>query len=56
MHPNVKAAVEEIDAMVFSGDTLLNPHEAERFRELLARWGRGLAEADEIRKSIEELD
>ncbi len=56
MHPNVKAAVEEIDAMVFSGDTLLNPHEAERFRELLARWGRGLAQADEIRKSIEELD
>lgn len=56
MHHAIESAINQIDAMVFSGDDLLNPHNAERFRELLARWGRGLAEADETRKSIEEMD
>lgn len=51
-HPSDEEAIDTIDAMVFSGDSLHNEEAIKRFSELLARWQRGLQEAV---KTVEEL-
>lgn len=59
-HPSVMQAIEEIDAMIFSGDGLLQPGNMQEFNELLARWGRGAAEAAEtiadVQASLDDLE
>lgn len=47
MHPKVEDALDEIDAMVFTGDELCNGENRKRFGELLARWGRKLQEFED---------
>jgi hypothetical protein len=54
MHPKVELAIDEIDDMVFSGDTLVDSDEREKFKEILARWQRGVAEFEDFAKSEED--
>jgi len=35
-------ALEEVDALVFSGDFLVTPDNREKFKKYLDRWKRGL--------------
>lgn len=47
-HSSIEDALDEIDAMVFSGDALLDPDNLNNFREFLARWERGSNTMEEI--------
>lgn len=47
---------EEIDAFVFTGDGLFDFETRETFKELLARWGRGVAEVESSIENFEEDD
>lgn len=47
MHPDVEEAIDLVDAMVFSGDTLSDKEERKKFSDMLQRWQRGVAEWDE---------
>lgn len=53
MPDHFEDACDTVDAMVFSGDQLLDPENLKRFREYLARWGRGADEAEATIKEIE---
>lgn len=44
---------ENVDSMVFSGDTLCVEENLEKFREYLKRWERGVNEWEEINKISE---
>lgn len=46
--------IDEIDAAVWSGDMFYDPENRARFREMMARWERGLKEAEEI-SGLEEI-
>lgn len=43
MHPNVAAAIQEIDAAVFGGDTFEDPEARAEILEYIARWQRELS-------------
>jgi len=45
---------DAVDAMVFTGDALLNRENLKEFREYLARWTRGANEHEETIKVMEE--
>lgn len=46
--------MDEIDAAVWSGDLFYNAENRQRFRDMMARWERGLKEAEEI-SALEEV-
>jgi len=45
--------MDEIDAAVWSGDMFHNRENIEAFREMMARWERGLKEAEAIVSELE---
>ena len=45
--------MDEIDAAVFSGDMFHDRKNIAAFRDMMARWERGLKEAEEIVTEIE---
>jgi len=45
--------MDDIDAAVFSGDVFHNRENIAAFREQMARWERGLKEAEEIVTGVE---
>ena len=45
--------MDEIDAAVWTGDMFHNRENIQAFREMLARWDRGLQEAEAIVNEIE---
>lgn len=47
LHPKDEEALDTLDAMVMSGDSLSDPAERRRFREFLASWERQLKTWDE---------
>jgi hypothetical protein len=47
--------IDEIDAAVWSGDLFHNRENIKAFREMMARWERGLKEAEAILDDIDEL-
>jgi len=48
VHPDVEEAIDQIDAAVFSGDTFVDQTARQQFRDMLARWERGLKSFDEL--------
>jgi hypothetical protein len=46
--------MDEIDAAVWSGDLFHNRENIRAFREMIARWERGLKEAEDILSEMEE--
>ena len=46
--------IDEIDAAIWSGDTFHNRENIESFRAIMARWERGLQEAESILDSLEK--
>ena len=46
--------IDEIDAAIWSGDTFHNRDNIAAFREMMARWERGLKEAESILDNIEK--
>lgn len=40
--------IDEIDAAIFSGDTMYNRERITQFRSQMARWERGLAEIESV--------
>ena len=47
-------AMDEIDAAVWSGDMFHNRANISAFREMMARWERGLQEAEDILTEMEK--
>jgi hypothetical protein len=47
-------AMDEIDAALFSGDLFHNREHIVAFREMMARWERGLKEAENIVVEMEK--
>jgi hypothetical protein len=45
--------IDEIDAAIWSGDTFHNRENIAAFRDIMARWERGLQEAESILDQIE---
>jgi hypothetical protein len=45
--------MDDIDATIFSGDTFHNRENIAAFRDQMARWERGLKQAEEIVTEIE---
>lgn len=48
MRPWLYKACEEIDAAIFSGDTLYQPEELAALKKYLQRWNRAVAEHEAI--------
>ena len=46
-------AMDEIDAAIYSGDMFHNRENIKSFRYMMARWEKGLKEAEEILDEIE---
>jgi hypothetical protein len=47
-------AMDEIDAAIWSGDTFHNRENIKQFRDMMARWERGLQEAEDIVTELEK--
>lgn len=47
--------IDEIDAAIWSGDMFHNRENIAAFREMMARWERGLKEAESILNEIEKV-
>lgn len=47
-------AMDEIDAALFSGDLFHNREHIAAFREMMARWERGLQQAENIVTEMED--
>lgn len=45
--------MDEIDAAVWSGDTFHNHENIRAFRDMMARWEKGLRQAEDILTEIE---
>jgi len=45
--------IDEIDSAVWSGDVFHNRENIRAFREMMARWERGLREAEDILSEME---
>ncbi len=45
--------IDEIDSAVWSGDLFHNRENIRAFREMMARWDRGLKEAEDILSEME---
>ena len=51
----IEGPIDEIDASIFTGDIFLRSEEArKKFREIMARWERGLKEHEETAVEIEK--
>ena len=48
--------IDEIDAAIWSGDTFHNKYAIKEFRAMMARWERGLQEAERIVEEFENED
>jgi hypothetical protein len=48
--------MDEIDAAVWTGDTFHNRANIAAFREMMARWERGLAMCEDILNEVPEND
>jgi hypothetical protein len=46
--------IDEIDAAIWTGDTFHNRENIAAFRDMMARWERGLKEAESILDEIEK--
>jgi hypothetical protein len=46
--------IDEIDAAIWNGDTFHNRENIAAFREMMARWERGLKEAESILDEMEK--
>lgn len=46
--------IDEIDAAIWSGDMFHNRANIEAFREMMARWERGLQSAEDILNEVPE--
>jgi hypothetical protein len=46
--------MDDIDATIFSGDTFHNRENIKAFRDMMARWERGLQEAEAIVTEMEK--
>jgi hypothetical protein len=46
--------IDEIDSAVWSGDMFHNRENIRAFRDMMARWERGLKEAEDILSEMEE--
>jgi hypothetical protein len=46
--------IDEIDSAVWGGDLFHNRENIRAFREMMARWERGLKEAEDILSELEE--
>lgn len=46
--------MDEIDAAIWSGDTFHNHANISAFREMMARWERGLAMCEDILSEVPE--
>lgn len=55
-HPHAEDAVDQVDAMVFVGDTLVDPDDRDTFRIYLERWGREVERMEEIFPREEDDD
>jgi hypothetical protein len=49
-------AMDEIDAAVWSGDMFHNRENIKAFREMMARWERGLQSCEDILNEVPEND
>jgi hypothetical protein len=49
-------AMDEIDAAVWSGDTFHNRENIRAFRDMMARWERGLKMCEDILNEVPEND
>jgi hypothetical protein len=47
-------AMDEIDAAIWSGDTFHHRENIKAFRDMMARWERGLQEAEDIVTELEK--
>ncbi len=56
MHPCVAAAINELDAAIFSGDTFFNTENLEELKRVLARWQRKIPDLEEISRVIDDED
>jgi hypothetical protein len=48
-------AMDEIDAAIWSGDTFHNRENIKQFREMMARWERGLQSCEDILNEVPEI-
>jgi hypothetical protein len=46
--------MDEIDAALFTGDVFHNRDNIKAFREMMARWERGLQDAERIVRDMEQ--
>lgn len=53
IHPHVDDPIDQIDAAVFSGDTFFDKDARAQFRDMMARWERGLKEFDRMDEELE---
>ena len=51
MHPDVKDAIEQIDAAFFSGDTFDSGENLTKIKEYVERWSRKISENEEWAKT-----
>ena len=47
-------AMDEIDAAIWSGDTFHNRENIKAFRDMMARWERGLQSCEDILNEVPE--
>lgn len=56
LEPWAEVAIDQIDAGMFSGDTFHSRGAIKRMRYMIARWERGLKEAERTVKFMERLE
>lgn len=46
LHPDVKEALDQIDAAIFTGDTFFNPENMEELKTFIGRWNREITKIE----------